>query len=138
MGSNREAFQAGPKPNRTPIVVETATAATIDGGEVSEGLCRRTEGAVPCPARSTEVAAGTRWPSQRSEVLRRRMPADGNPAAPSFDDQRVVHVQGAFGGSADGSDPDDLGAVHAPAEVIIPALPPRVEQRHHLPGHGVW
>jgi hypothetical protein len=67
-----------------------------------------------------------------------QIPADSHPAAASLYDQRVVHVQGAFGGSADGSDPDDLGTVDAPTEVVIPAQPARVEQGYHLPGYGVW
>jgi hypothetical protein len=79
----------------------------------------------------------TTLPCAPSSVLRRRMPADGDPTATSLDNQRIVHIQGQARGTADGRDSHNLSAVQTPAKVVPPAIAAGMEEPHLLAGHRV-
>ncbi len=66
-----------------------------------------------------------------------RMPADGDPALPGFDQQWPIELQRLDGGAANGCEPDHQRAVFFPAKMLLPNLGARVEQGRYGPAERV-
>ena len=67
-----------------------------------------------------------------------RVPTDPCPAAPCFDDGRVVHIEGDYGRPSYWGQANDIGAILAPAEMLTPWLLMRMEQMHASPRQRVF
>ena len=63
-------------------------------------------------------------------VVSRGMPADSCPAAPCFDDGRVIHIQGNHSRPSCWGQATDGAAILAPVEMLTPELLTRMEQMH--------
>jgi hypothetical protein len=71
------------------------------------------------------------------KVVFGRVPAYGGPKTASLDDERVVHIEREDGSSANTGSPEDFAPVGTPAEVIVPAMTPRMEQRDDPATYGI-
>ncbi len=72
------------------------------------------------------------WSCATSFSVLRRMPARADPSPASFHELGAVQTNRSDGGSASRRLTDDHVPFRAPAEMVRPSLPPRIEEAHHL------